>query len=487
MNTPLRHGWFCLLLLLFLISTGCAVNPVTGQQQIMLLSELDELRLGEETDKSVVKQYGMYEDAKIQAYLQRMGLDMARQSHRPNLNWQFKVMDSPVVNAFAAPGGYIYVTRGLLAAVNNEAELAGVLGHEIGHVTARHSAQQYSKMQLANLGKLGLSLGQDALGGYGDVLGKGLETFSGLLFLKFSRDDERQADAISVEYAAGAGYDPTRISDFFVTLQRQPSADNQAQARLPEFFSTHPNPVNREATVRSLADNKRAQTPGQLLKVNRQPFLRQIDGLVYGEDPRKGYRDGDWYYWPQYQVKLPIPGNWKLVREGDGLQMSHPKKKAVALFNARPDSRIGEVVAEFLKASGAIVQSDRSATYNGIPVRIIFSAIGSGQQRALIVSHFYQQGPNVYVFHGLTGEAEYATMYDVMQRPATGFTAMKDRAKLNRQPQRIVVKKVSRSATMEKTLRSMKINQNLWAKVAWLNGRQLTDLLPAGEEIKVIE
>ena len=213
---------FLILVLCGLLTiAGCAVNPVTGQQQLMLLSEQDEFRLGSQTDQSVIEQYGIYEDAGLQNYLLEKGLTIARISHRPGLDWQFKVMDSPVVNAFAAPGGYVYVTRGLLAAVNNEAELAGVLGHEIGHVTARHSAQQYSKMMLANIG---LSLGQEFMGGYGDMLGPIMEAGAGLLFLKFSRDDEREADALGVEYASRSGYDAARMADFFITLQNQPSA-----------------------------------------------------------------------------------------------------------------------------------------------------------------------------------------------------------------------------------------------------------------------
>ena len=308
---------------------GCAVNPVTGQQQLMLLSEQDEFRLGSQTDQSVIEQYGVYGDAVLQNYLQGIGRSMAQISHRPGLDWQFKVMDSPVVNAFAAPGGYVYVTRGLLAAVNNEAELAGVLGHEIGHVTARHSAQQYSKMMLANIG---LGLGEQIMGGYGDLLGPIMKTGAGLLFLKFSRDDEREADAIGVEYASRSGYDAGRMADFFITLQNQPSTNGEQGERLPEFFSTHPNPLNREASVRAMAASWQSRLPGQKFLVNRQYFLNRIDGLVYGEDPRKGFREENWYYLPQFRVQLPIPAQWELQREGNNLQLSHPDRKHMQCY-----------------------------------------------------------------------------------------------------------------------------------------------------------
>ncbi|MDT8442662.1 MAG: M48 family metalloprotease [Desulfuromonadales bacterium] len=463
---------------------GCAVNPVTGQQQLMLLSEQDESTLGKQTDKSVIDQYGVYDDVGLQRYLEGMGQPMGRLSHRPALDWQFKVMDSPVVNAFAAPGGYIYVTRGLLAAVNDEAELAGVLGHEIGHVTARHSAQQYSKMMLANLG---LSLGQGLLGSYGDVLSPVLEAGAGLLFLKFSRDDEREADALGVEYATRAGYDAGRMADFFITLQRQSSLEGQQEARLPEFFSTHPNPVNREANVRAMARNWQSRYPGQKFQVNRAAYLSRIDGMVYGDDPRKGFQENGWYYFPQYQAKLPIPTGWKLEREGNNLQMIHPEEKAVSLLSIRPDSNSADVVADFLKSTGAKVQDQRSSTSNGIPLRLILSTITSGQQQAVVISHFYQKGSDVFAFHGMTENANYATLKDVMQSPAKGFAVMTDRAKLNKQPQKIVIKSVARATILEKMLQSLKVDQSLWQKIAWLNGRELNEVLAGGERIKIIQ
>ncbi len=476
---------FLILVLCGLLTiAGCAVNPVTGQQQLMLLSEQDEFRLGSQTDQSVIEQYGIYEDAGLQNYLLEKGLTIARISHRPGLDWQFKVMDSPVVNAFAAPGGYVYVTRGLLAAVNNEAELAGVLGHEIGHVTARHSAQQYSKMMLANIG---LSLGQEFMGGYGDMLGPIMEAGAGLLFLKFSRDDEREADALGVEYASRSGYDAARMADFFITLQNQPSASAGQGARLPEFFSTHPNPVNREANVRAMAVKWQSQLPGQKFLVNRNAFLSRVDGLVYGEDPRKGFREGDWYYLPQFRAQLPIPAKWKLEREGNNLQLSHPDRKAVCIVAIRPDSQSTDVVASFLKATGATVHGDRSITNNGMPARMLLSTIGDGDKRAVIVSHFYQKGSDVFAFHAMTSAAEFDALKGLMQSPANGFATMTDRARLNRQPQRITVKSVSKPTTLEALLRTMKVDSELWGSIAWLNGRQLSTVLAAGEQVKVIQ
>ena len=474
------------LLIVITVLFGCAVNPVTGQKQLMLVSEQDEVSMGAQTDKSVVEQYGLYEDQRLHDYIQGIGLRMARLSHRPNLNWSFKVMDSPVVNAFAAPGGYIYVTRGLLAALNNEAELAGVLGHEIGHVTARHSAQQYSQAMLANIG---VSLGKGILGSYGaggDMLGSILEQGTGLLFLKFSRDDERESDALGVDYASRAGYDAGRTADFFTTLHRQSSLPDQRGGRLPEFLSSHPSPVNREANVRAMAKVWQANSKLRNFAVNREAYLDEIDGLVYGEDPRKGFQEDGWYYLPLYKVKLPVPVGWKLDREGNNFQMLHPEKKAVALVSIRDDSQAGQIARDFIDSTGVKVQDSRSATVNGMPLQLMLSTLGSGKQRAVVISHFYQKESDVFAFHAITGEADYATLKDVMQGPATGFDVMTDRSKLGRQPKQVVVTAVNRSSTLEGLLGTMNIDLDLWPRIAWLNSKQLTDTLALGERVKVI-
>ena len=201
--------------LLFLV-VSCAINPVSGGRELMLLSESQEIELGRKTDGQVVSQYGIYEDQKLTDYINGLCQRFGKLSHRPNLNYQFKIVDTATVNAFAVPGGYIYFTHGILAHLNSEAELAGVMGHEMGHITARHSAQQYTRAQFAQVG-LGLGM----------ILSETVRNFCGLaqfgvgmLFLRFSRDNERQADDLGVEYASKAGYDASQMASFFDTLER---------------------------------------------------------------------------------------------------------------------------------------------------------------------------------------------------------------------------------------------------------------------------
>src|SRR5262245_14809339 len=237
-----------LILCIWIISlTGCARNPVTGKREIVLVSESQEIAMGAQSHQQVREEYGVVQNENLQRYLQTMGNKLATVSHRPGLDWHFTVVDSPVVNAFAIPGGYVYLTRGILAYIGSEAELAGVMGHEIGHVTARHSVRQMTRSELA---QIGLGVGGIVSPTFGQ-LGNLAESSLGLLFLRFSRDDEREADRLGVEYAARAHYDPREVSNFFDVLGRLSSAGDRQT--IPGWLSTHPDPPERVQTTRTLA------------------------------------------------------------------------------------------------------------------------------------------------------------------------------------------------------------------------------------------
>src|SRR5688572_27470610 len=201
-----------LIALLFLFST-CARNPVTGKKQVVLMSEEQEIAMGKEADPQIVAQYGLYDDKALQAFITEKGKAMAAISHRPQLNYEFKVVDSEVLNAFAVPGGYVYFTRGIMAHFNNEAEFAGVLGHEIGHITARHTVVQQSKQMLGQLGMIAGLIIKPELGQFAEQASQGL----GLLFLKFGRDAERESDQVGVEYSSKINYDARQMAGFFNT------------------------------------------------------------------------------------------------------------------------------------------------------------------------------------------------------------------------------------------------------------------------------
>ncbi|MDH4272678.1 MAG: M48 family metallopeptidase, partial [Candidatus Aminicenantes bacterium] len=274
-----RRWFFVLFLIIGLV--GCATNPVTGKKELSLISENQELALGKQTDVEIRQQYGVYGDAALNAYVQSVGRSLAPHTHRPHLDYQFAVLDTPVVNAFAVPGGYIYVTRGILALMGSEAELAVVLGHELGHVNARHSVQRMSEMMLVQVGLAVGSALSDTFAEISGLAGVGVQ----LLFLKYSRDDERQADTLGIEYAREGAYNPGEMVAFFSSLEKL--GDVSGGHALPGFLSTHPLTSERIDRVRQML------TEGdRTLEVKERPYLGRIDGLVYGNDPRQGYVEG---------------------------------------------------------------------------------------------------------------------------------------------------------------------------------------------------
>src|SRR5256884_4957739 len=239
----MTYSRFSLVALCAVVVVGCAVNPATGARQLMLISESQEIAMGRDYDQQVAASIGLYADTAWQRWIQQFGARLAASSERSNMAWTFQVVDDPVVNAFALPGGYIYVTRGILAHLNSEAELGGVVGHEIGHVTARHSVSQLSKQQLAQLGLAVGSIASPEFGRYAGLAGQAL----GVLFLKYSRDNESQADDLGQLYMQRAKYDPREMPHVFEMLTRVSQA--QGGGRVPEWLATHPNPENRRGRI----------------------------------------------------------------------------------------------------------------------------------------------------------------------------------------------------------------------------------------------
>ena len=256
---------------------SCATNPVTGKSELALVSESQEIAMGRDYAVQVKQETGVYPDSGVQAYVSRLGLGLARTTERPSIPWAFTVMDDPQVNAFALPGGPIFVTRGILTHMNSEAELATVLGHEIGHVTARHSVQQMTRQQLT---QLGMVAGAIASSKVADNLGL-ISQVVGVLSLKYSRDDESQADGLGFRYALSNGYDVRKMVDMFTTLQRVSATAGQ---RIPEWQSTHPDPGNRiQATERRIGEFARRKT----LMFNG--YADQVASLYAGMDLRANY------------------------------------------------------------------------------------------------------------------------------------------------------------------------------------------------------
>lgn len=451
---------------------ACAINPVTGKRELSLISESQEIRMGQEGAQSVVNTIGLYPDSSLQAYVNRLGQSMALASERPQLPWSFAVVNDATVNAFALPGGSIFVTRGILAYFNSEAELMSVLGHEIGHVTAKHSVSQISKAQLA---QLGLGVGMvltPSLDVLHQVAGSGLQ----VLFLKFSRDDEAQSDELGFRYMVEAGYDPLEATDMFEMLGRLGGG-----GRLPEWQSTHPDPENRAA--RSAERAATMTVDPSTLRVGRNDYLRHIDGVVFGANPREGYFDGGWFLHPDLRFRMSFPSDWKRQNLAQAVIAVNATEDAVLQLRIVPAASPRAAADTFFAQAGIRQESASSGPVNGLAADTRYFTVST--QRGIInglVTHVAYDG-NIYQMLGYGTMAAFSSQRMVLGAAIGSFQRETDPAVLAVEPARIDLVRLPRRMTMAEFHRrypsSIPVEQ-----VALINGVDVGDTLASGLLVK---
>lgn len=475
----MKHLLF--LLALSMISWNCARNPITGKRELAI-SEDKEKAMGAAYDPQIVSSMGTYEDKGLNDLLNRVGKEMAKTSHRPDLNWTFRIVDSDVVNAFAVPGGYVYFTRGILAHFNNEAEFAGVLGHEIGHVTARHSAQQIRQQQLAQVGLIAGVIASDAVRQNFESINQGMQ----LLFLKNGRDAESESDALGVEYSSEIGYDASQMAGFFKTIDRLQKRSGQ---EIPDFLSTHPDPLNREANVRALAKEWQAKLPGNQDKVNRDGYLALIEGLLYGEDPNQGYVEKGKFYHPQLKFVFDVPTNWRLLNSPQQVQIAAPDQDAAITFTLAQGNSPEAAAQTWLQQNQLQASRGGATTVNGLQAYQIEGVAGDPQQQQQELawtSTFISYGSTIYVFTGITLINQTKKYARVFGTTSTSFKALTDPTYLNRQPERIRIKTVPSNQTLKAFLTSQGTPAARLEELSILNGLALETLIKAGTKIKTV-
>lgn len=476
-RTPARrHGLGALALLVPL--GACAVNPATGERQLSLIGEGREIEMGRTYDRELVKSLGLYPDSAVQAYVEELGRRLAALSERPSLPWSFRVVDDPAVNAFALPGGFIYITRGILAHFDSEAQLAAVLGHEIGHVTARHSVSQLSKQQLAQLG-LGIgTILRPELAGYADLA----EAALGVLFLKFSRDDERQADDLGLRYLRRARYDPREMASVFAMLDRVSAASGGG--RLPEWLSTHPNPGDRRERI----EERLAAEPAgpEDTVVRREAYLHRIDGIVYGDDPRQGYFRGSEFFHPELRFQVSLPEGWSARNERQAVSAVSPGKDAVVQLSFAEERTPEAAARRFFGQSGVTALGASSGEINGLPAAggDFVAAVEGGPLRGSIV--FVAHGSAVYRLLAYAPEARWRTYEAAARRAIRSFRPLTDRAALNVQPWRVRIVELERTVTLEEFARRYPGPVPL-ETLALLNNVALDAHLDTGTVVKRVE
>ncbi|MEJ2110255.1 MAG: M48 family metalloprotease, partial [Acidobacteriota bacterium] len=418
---------------LLLWAAACARNPVTGERQLALISTAQEIEMGRQSHPEILAEYGRVQNQELQNYFNGVGQKIAKISHRPDLPWTFTVVDSPVVNAFAVPGGFIYLTRGILAYMNNEAEMAGVLGHEIGHVTARHSVTQMSQQQLLGLG-MGLgSVFSETFSKFGGLA----ETGAGILLLKYSRDHERQSDRIGLRYMAQAGYDPAQMSRFFEVFQ---GLREEKDAPLPNWLSSHPAPPERIQNTASEAREIRNETPGKTFNVRTDAFLSHIENLVYGKNPREGFADKNRFYHPDLRFRMEFPDGWTVQNAKSFVAFLQPEGKAAIELRIVPPDKASTPEG----AGVAIAQQSGITQYSGSGLSIHGNRSYLGRYRLQsdsgtidILAGFIDYGGNLYQIAGMAPVSTYPTYADPLESVIRSFRKLDDQRVLSVQPDRL--------------------------------------------------
>ncbi|HYZ89538.1 MAG TPA: M48 family metalloprotease [Myxococcales bacterium] len=422
-------------------AAACVRNPATGNLQLNLISESQEIDMGKQAAQEVDQTIGLYKDPKIEAYVARLGQSLSQQTNRKNLPWQFHVVEDPGVNAFALPGGPVYVTRGILATLMNEAQLAGVMGHECGHIAARHSANQLSKAQVAQIG-LGIgSVLSPQIASLSQLAGVGLQ----ILFLKFSRDDESQADKLGFAYMANDGYDAREMVSLFKTLERVSKL--AGGSKVPEWLETHPDPENREqATLQRL---KEANVDFSKAKVNRDEYLSTIDGMVYGEDPRQGYFQGSRFLHPDLKFQVTFPQGWQTQNTPQAVAGMSPKQDAIVQLAAAGKDSPDDAATKFFSQQG--IQRGQAAALNINGQRAVaayFAAQTQQGQIAGLIAFVGYQG-TTYALLGYTG-AQTLQQYDPTFKAFIGsFGPLTDQSAMSVQPARLQLVRIDSSMTVE--------------------------------------
>jgi predicted Zn-dependent protease len=460
-------------------AAGCATNPVTGDSNFVLMSEAQEIQVGRAADQDVKKQYALYDENLLAAYVNEVGQRLAAVSHRPALSYSFTLLDSTEVNAFALPGGHVYITRGIIAFLNSEAELAAVLGHEIGHVTARHSVRQMSAAQSTDIlisiaSVLSPALRNQNIQNIGGLVG-------GALLSGYGREYELEADRLGAEYLARAGYDPRAMIRVIGVLKNQELADAEAakqESRAPRayhgLFESHPDNDTRLQQTVAASAGLRAGTRGD----GREEFLKRTTGMIFGDCPREGVvRNGNFYH-PDLGIALALPRDWRVQNLPDRLLLLAPGGDAVLEVRMlpRPDR---EPVA-VLRTNRLISNDIENTPVNGLP-----AAIGSSRATVAGVVYF---GDNMMIFNAVAKSGDLSQPHARAARDTMrSFHRITDAERALARPLRLRTITATPATRFAELAAASPLGRNAEGTLRLINGIFPSGEPHAGQLLKVIE
>jgi predicted Zn-dependent protease len=480
-----------LALITLLFISSCAVNPVTGKQDLVLLSEGDELALGRKTNAEVLKQYTVYDNPALQNYVQNIGTKLAAKSHRTNLSYRFTVLDSKEVNAFALPGGYIYITRGIMAYLNSEAELAAVLGHEIGHVTARHAVRQHSATQLTTIGAALTSI---FVPGMTQASNQLVQFAGGALLRGYGRTHELEADRLGAEYLARTNYNPEAMLDVIRVLKNQEVFDKEqarAEGREPRnyhgVFSTHPDSDTRLQEIIETA--KALSEAGTTNFVGNDEYMSLIDNLVFGDSPQEGILRGRHFFHEGLGFSMRFPQKWNVTNLPDRILLSTTDGNALIQINAEDINKKLSPRNFMIQRMGLNnLNNESPLNINGLTAHTGISVI-SGKQGSIptrfTVIYFQQRA---YIIAGMAKGANSLAEYDkTILDTAKSFHALTDDEKILAKPLRLKVIRAGNKTRFNNLAKQSPLENRAESQLRLLNAKYPTGEPEKGSSIKVVK
>lgn len=479
------------LVLSILLLAACAAvrNPATGEIEYTVLSPEDELRIGRREHPRALRAFGgAYEDARLAAYLRRVGARIAARSDRPGLEYTFTLIDSPKVNAFALPGGYVYVTRGLLALVEDEAELAGVIAHEIGHIAARHAAQRYTRAMQAQLGAFAVTILGGVLGGReGARLARELGGLAAVAYVQgYSREQELEADELGVRYLARAGYDPMAMASFLDGLEAWERLERKLRGgraeEIPSWLRSHP---RTRARIREAADRARALAKSG--RRERDALLDAIDGMVFGDSRRHGWVEGNTFVHPDLRFRFEVPEDFRLENTPRAVRAFGPRGRLLLFDLGRTGgvsleahiaqrwirSRALTAFRRWRTAHGyAAAWARGRGTVNGRPYEFLFAVIAGG-------------GDTLYRFAYAAPRLNGADLRR-LEAILDGFRLLAPAEAARLRPLRLRIHRVGAGEDLHSLVRRMAVRRLPRAQFLVLNRLRDGARLEAGRRVKLV-
>ena len=471
---------------LFIGLYSCATNPVTQKEQFVLMSEEQELAIGKKMDPQIIKEYGLYDDLELQNYVDEVGQKIAQKGDRPELFYHFKVLNDPIINAFALPGGYIYITRGILALLNSEAELAGVLGHEVGHVTARHAVRQYTQAQSYQIMTTVASIfvpefRSRELQQLADIAATGI-------IRGYGREMEMESDRLGIKHSYEAGYNPEAVPDF-LSILKLASKEKDQKGVFHGLFSTHPDTVKRINVAKKRVNDLLAKKNTKGLNVNAEQYLNQITGMIYGSDPKEGVINGRVFQHPAMRFEVTYPEGWKIYNTKSAV-VSKDKEKDEKYVSQLMMETLGKrttaksYAEKFFKRNRIKPLSGKNVKINGLDAYVTTFKDTQRKAPMMVLAAFILWEDKMFFLSGFSKINDFSTGEKFFSQISHSFRGLSRKEVSSIKPERIKIYTSQKGDTIKSIAKKYEKDPQT---IALLNGHEKDDIaLEAGMKIKVL-